>query len=202
MYLFFNEPQFFPPLEFFYGLINSDIWVVVDHLPYQSRTRQNRCRIKTSTGVSLLSVSIQFARKPMCEIVINNYTPWKQNFINAIQRNYADAPYYQIYFDTLKQYILGPTILLETFNVQTTLWIAGLLKASPTLIYTYHHYRHYPKQKVIEAVCHKLGGCLFEKPFSHPYYKQASISFEKDLSVLDALFCIGAGKTRELLTNG
>lgn len=205
MKLWFSVPEFFPPLKFLHGLINSDAWVVFDHLKYQIRSRQNRCRIRTATGVQLLSVAVKRpCNKAICFTMIDNFQPWRNDFLSAIQRNYVDTPFFPYYIDGLTSFIQGPNALLETLNVRTILWMAGLMKKHIELIYTKNYFSPHPKSKTsskraISSLCAKLGGEIFQEEFKHPYYQQKFEPFEKELSTLDALFNLGAMETRKLL---
>lgn len=200
MKLFFKEPEFFPPLEFFHGLVHSNLWVVVDHLHYVVRSRQNRCRIRTRSGVQLLSVRVKrpCSSLPLCNIMIDNWQPWKRRFLKSIERNYGETEYYDDLVYDLKYHIEAPNVLLETLNVQTILWIAKLLDTQCDLIFT-KNYPAMPKCEVVNYFCDKLNGSAFNKQFLHPFYKQRYEPFEKNLSMLDALLCLGVKETKRLL---
>lgn len=203
MKVFFHVPEFFPRLKFFYGLLNSDLWVILDNLQFKARSRQNRCRIRTRTGVQLLAVSVKRpCNKPICQMMINNLKPWKKLFFTALETNYSGTPYYGEYIDELKYYVDAPNILLETLTVQTTLWLAKILGSTLPVIHCNVTYRNLTKNQIIKEVCSNLRATAFQKKFKHPHYKQKYEPFAKGLSILDPLFCIGAQETRKLLTDG
>ena len=198
--LLFHEPLFLPPLDFFSGLVHSDIWVVMDHVPYSIRTRQNRCRIRTRTGIQLCSVSV---KRPCNKLIfctmIDNWQPWKRKFLEAVERSYMGSPFYTEYYEDLKYYVEAPNVLLETLNVQTTLWIAHLLKIEPQIVYSKSTCQNLSREESVKLLCSRLGGEEFHEQFIHPYYKQRYEPFEEGLSILDALFSISATETRRLL---
>ena len=189
-----------PSLEFFHGLVHSDCWAVMDHVPYSIRTRQNRCRIRTRTGIQLCSVSV---KRPCNKLIfctmIDNWQPWKRKFLDAIERNYMGSPFYNDYFEDLKYYVEAPNVLLETLNVQTTLWIAQLLKAQPQIVYSKSMCMSLSREEAVKLLCSRLDGEEFKEQFFHPYYKQRYEPFEEGLSTLDCLFNCGAIETRRLL---
>jgi hypothetical protein len=199
--ILFSEPFFFPPLKFFHALMNSDIWFVIDHRKFRPRSNQNRCRLRSPTGIQLVQVAVKRpCRKEISSTIIDNYLPWKKLFLRALKETYADAPFFAKYFEEIKYHILAPTSLIETLNVQTTLWITGLLGKHIQVMYSSNYYnRRTNKQRVIEYVSQRLGGKPFEGEFNHPVYKQISDNFVKDLSVLDALFSIDVEELRQLL---
>ena len=201
--IFFSEPFFFPPLNFFYGLLNSELWVVIDHRKFHPRSNQNRCRLRSVGGIQLLQVAVKRpCNKQVSSTVINNYLPsWKKCFLKSLREVYSGMPYFSKYYPEVKYYIEAPNMLIETLNVQTTLWVAGLLGKHPQVLYSSNYYhRRTNKKRVIEYVCDKLGGVPFEKEFRHPVYQQTSSRFIEGLSVLDALFSIGAMELRDLVS--
>lgn len=180
----------------------------MDHLRFKSRSSQNTCRLRKQSGVDVVAVAVKHpCDKPLYQTQIDNARPWKYDFLRVIKRNYVDAPYFEEYFYTLSEIINTPNVLLESLNIETTKWIANLLGVTPTVIYSYQSYalNKYrrvgwaSKSNVTQAICARLNASVFSRTFKHPYYPQIYEPFEKDLSVLDALFCIGAEDTRELL---
>jgi len=199
--VFFHSPDFFPALPFFYGLANSDVWVVMDHVTFQSRTRQNICRVKTPTGIRLLHVPVKLpCNKPVFETMVNTYTNWQFLFLSALRSCYEDAPYYQYCIDDIKYYLQGPAVMIETLNVQTTLLVANMLKIRPEIVYSQHICSGMDEAETISYVCTKMKADAFTKEFVHPSYQQLWEPFEPNLSVLDALFCVGPDETAKLIS--
>jgi hypothetical protein len=199
--LFFHTPEFFPPLDFFFGLLNSDIWVVLDHVTFTSRSRQSRCRIKTGSGVKLLALAVKRpCNKHICNMVIDNVQPWRKEFLKAVQQNYFGSAFFEDYYEELRDHVEAPHVLMETFTLETCIWIADLMGKHVDFIRTCDSYKRFPVSKIIPLLMDKLGGEPFSETFTPPQYTQQTEPFERDLSVLDPLFCIGATNTRKLLT--
>lgn len=205
---FFHAPEIFPPMDFFYGLLNADVWIILDHVTFTSRSRQSRCRIKTTTGVKQLQVSIVHPQnKPINYTVIDNMQCWRRLFLREIKTYYGDAPYFDMYFPMVKTFIESPFVLLETLTVNSTLWIAEVLGKKPLFIRTSEldtsrsgrYTNRYPIAKTIPMLLERYKALPFNRPFEHPCYPQCSTPFEKDLSILDSLFCVGAEDVRDLL---
>lgn len=197
---FFHEPETFPSLEFFYGLLNSDIWVCLDHLRFHTRCAQNQCRIRSPTGIQVLRIAVKHpCNKPIYMMMINNYAPWKRYFLKSIENSYEGTEYYNLYIDGLHNLIEGPTVLLENLNIQAIRWIASLLDKSLQIICTNTIYEKYPKSKIIKHLCEKLHATQFTDKYEPEYYPQISEPFEENLSTLDPLFSVGAEDTRRML---
>jgi hypothetical protein len=202
MTIFFHPPEFFPPMDFFFGLLNSDVWVVLDHVNFAARSRQSRCRLKTESGIQQLAVGVKRpCNKPIFEMVIDNLQGWRRNFLKSIAQDYHQAPFFKDYFEEITYYIESPNVLLEPLNLQTTMWAAELMGKRVKTFYTKEQFTTYPISRVIPILLDRLKDEPFKDVFIHPEYKQMTDPFEKDLSILDALFCIGAEKTKELLIN-
>ncbi len=208
--IFFHAPEFFPPLDFFYGLVNSDVWVVLDHVRFTSRSRQSRCRIKTNDGIEQLSVGVKRPQnKPVYATVIDSSQNWKRQFLKKIKMYYRDTIFFDEYFPEIIQIIESPNVLLETLTLQSTLWVGELLGKKPRYFRTSEldtsrggrYTNKYPVSKVIPLLLEKYHAVPFNRPFCHPEYPQRSGPFEKDLSILDCLFCVGAENVK-LLLNG
>jgi hypothetical protein len=191
-------------MDFFFGLLHSNIWVVVDHAIFLPRSRQSRCRVKTESGIQQLAVAVKRpCNKPLCEMVIDNLQNWRKNFLKSIELDYSKAPFFRDYFDEIKYYIESPNVLLEPLNLQTTMWAAELMGKHVQPFYTKTQFTSWSVSRAIPVLMDKLNGEPLREVFVHPVYKQLTDGpFEKDLSILDALFCIGAQETRKLLSNG
>jgi hypothetical protein len=207
--LWFHPPDFFPPLDFFFGLLNSDVWIVVDHTSYTARSRQSRCRVKSSSGITQLPVTVvRPCTKPLCRMVINEMYPWRRLFLRNIRQYYSEAPFFDEYYDAIRGFIEGSYVLLETLTLESCLWVADLLGKKVDFIRTSEMrncdgkpYTKFPMAKIIPLMLDRIGGHVFDKTFEHPYYPQVTEPFEKDLSIIDSLFCIGADNVKELLNS-
>jgi hypothetical protein len=116
--------------------------------------------------------------------------------LDAFAKTYGDSPYYDEYIDDLRSYILGPTVLLETLNLQTTLWLAGLMGKDLSYMYTRKHYHSFLRSRIVDAVCQRLKAEPLEPTLAESLEED---DVKEDLSVLDALFTIGAPATGKLL---
>ena len=206
--IFFHPPEFFPPLDFFFGLLNSDLWVVLDHVMFTSRSRQSRCRIKTHDGIEQLAVGVKRPQnKPVYCTVIDCSQNWKHIFLKNIKEYYKNTFFFGEYYPDMINLIESPAVLLETLTLESTVWIGQLLGKKVEHFRTSEldtarrgrYTKKYPIAKVIPMILQKYNATLFNTPFKHPYYPQQGGPFEKDLSILDALFCVGADNLKLLL---
>jgi hypothetical protein len=198
--IFFHVPEFFAPLEFFFGLLNSDIWVVLDHVTFLPRSRQSRCRVKKVDGIRQLPVAVKRpCSKPFCNMVIDNSQSWRRLFLKAMREDYGVSPFFREYFDDVKYFVESPHVLLENINMQTTAWAAEAMGKQMRCVYSKNYYTDTPVSEVIPQLLNKLDGELFSYVFEHPVYQQRTEPFESELSVLDSFFNVGAQETKRML---
>lgn len=194
--IFFSNPLFFPPLPFFHALLHSDLWVILDHLKFSSRTQQTQCKLRTTTGeVHTMAIPISYpVTKPFHQMKINNFLPWKKRLLSCIRNDYVSTEFYDLYIDALRNLVEGPCILLENFNLNVILWIAGRLQINPSYMQTRTLYTRYPKTKTVTHMCNSYNA----EPFKSNIRLHIN-NREKDLSALDFLFRVGAEETRKLI---
>lgn len=174
------------------------MWVVIDHVPFKPRTPLNRVRIRTSAGAQAIIVPVVHPtpNMPIYRICIDNLPRWKQTLLDAITKTYGKSPYYDEYIDDFRSYILGPTVLLATLNLQTTLWLSGLMGNNLSWIHTREHDCSLPRNRIVDAVCQRLHAEPLEPSLSDSLEED---DIEEDLSVIDALFHVGASATAKIL---
>lgn len=100
------QPGYLPWLGFFDQLFRSDVFVIYDDVQYDKNGWRNRNRIKTPQGPLWLTVPVLTKGKSgqlVCETMINNNENWRVKHLNAIQSNYAKAPFLSSVFPLLKK---------------------------------------------------------------------------------------------------
>lgn len=158
-----------------------------------------KCRLRSLTGIQNLMVTVKRpCSKPISQMVINNGIPWQKNLLKAIKHAYSSAPYFEDFFPALFYHVTAPNILVETLDIQTTLWIANTMGKQIPIVFTQNYFKGV-KNQLSPVVEQKLQGTIFQEKFHHPKYPQTIEPFEPGLSVLDALFCIGPDELKQLL---
>ncbi|MDZ4861717.1 MAG: WbqC family protein [Candidatus Hydrogenedentes bacterium] len=90
-----HQLHYLPWLRYFDKIERSDVFIVLDNIQYNKNGWQNRNKIKTSTGETLLTV-------PVCaplgsrldEVRIDDTQPWRRKHWATLQQNYRRAPYF------------------------------------------------------------------------------------------------------------
>lgn len=205
MIIFFATPKIFPNLKFFWSILRSDVWLVIDHPGYRPKSPQRVCRIKMPQHIINIRVPVirhLDSNQLIYQTKINNFVRWKEVFLNTIKSCYQDSKYYNNVMPSIEYYIKGPCSLLETLNMQTTLWILSLFRKIPDIYYSKNYFTDETKENIIDTFCSLVNGKpLDTTQFRLPEYTQSTRSFTKNLSVLDALFQIGPEQTHKILIN-
>jgi WbqC-like protein len=102
-----HQPSYLPWLGYFDKLAKVDMFVVMDELPYEARSFQNRNRIKCDAGPAWLTVPVQRDVGPrICDQLVDNTAKgndtWQRRTWMTIVNHYRRAPYLPRYMDDLR----------------------------------------------------------------------------------------------------
>lgn len=102
-----HQPSYLPWLGYLDKLAKVDLFVVMDELPYEPRSFQNRNRIKGDHGASWLTVPVQRSGGArICDQLVDNaaqgHDAWQRRTWMTIVNHYRRAPYLPRYMDDLR----------------------------------------------------------------------------------------------------
>jgi hypothetical protein len=98
-----HQPSYMPCLAYLDKMAKSDLFVVMDDLPFEPNRFQNRQRIKVSDGDGWLTVPV--VPQPdarICAARIDTTVAWRRRTWVAIETHYGSAPYFNVYADDLR----------------------------------------------------------------------------------------------------
>lgn len=168
-----------------------------EHFPKQSY--RNRCEILTANGIQSLTVPViksNGSKTATENILISNKEDWRKDHWKAIESAYSSAPFFDHYDIEVKELIYQKEENLLKFNQnilkRITLWLD-----LPTEIQFSTDFTPFISNQDLRTVLsskHQTDFC------SNISYQQVfGIEFQDNLSILDAIFCIGP-MSRKLLT--
>jgi hypothetical protein len=132
-----SQPMFLPWVGLFEQVRLSDVFVHYDdvQLP-QGRSFMSRVQIKSSNGVSWLTVPIDRTKsgKLLGDVVLSNQEDWRSKHLKTIRHAYAKAPYFHLMFEIAEKIYSHPTNHLSEFNINAIQQIAQWLGLSPQFI--------------------------------------------------------------------
>lgn len=199
---------YLPPIEYFTFLMSDEIWLEKCE-KYQKQSYRNRTRILTANGPQALSIPVVHAVTPdgkmplVCEMSIDNRTPWQRNHWRTLVSAYGGSPYFLYYQDALQPFYESEFDNLFDYNLLLIKTILKLIKSEVPIHATSdfapiaeHDLRTeiHPKKAASDAYSLKL---------KQPYYQvfEDRFGFVPNLSILDLLFNLGPETNSYLKTN-
>ena len=90
-----HQLHYMPWLRYFEKIARVDVFVVLDNIQYNKNGWQNRNKVKTKSGATLLTVPVadKFAQR-LDEVQITQNNPWRKKHWRLLEQNYSKAPYF------------------------------------------------------------------------------------------------------------
>jgi len=218
-----HQPNFLPWLGYFYKLLRSDTFVILDDVLAPSRGYFNRSKVLVQGKGRWLTVPVH-----RNDGYIHHMTPdgdeWVTKHVGTLQFNYGRTPFYDELMPDLTELIQRySTASLAELNEALILHVASLLGIStPCVRSSEYDLDSRGDQRLVDLVkavhgssyLSGSGGDNYQETEtftssgldlvytgfkSTPYTQQNAAEFTPGLSAIDALFNIGPGATRQLL---
>ncbi len=223
------QPTFLPWLGYFELILKSNIFIFLDDFQfvYQSYHQRNRLFVNRDQ-VGWLTVPVDKKRsfeKPLNETQIQE-GPWRKKMWRVIENNYLKTPFFAEYAEQIRPFIVEPKANLAEQNMgiirllcdifgksqnafiqssflssggKRSLLVKNILKAVQADIYLVAHGSfEYMRQDGVFPVKGVEARFQDAHLIEYPQYGSTK-GFISHLSVLDALFNIGAERTRDLI---
>ncbi len=219
-----HQPDFLPYPGFFRKMVLSDVFVLYDTAQYSRRGYHNRNRIKTSRGVSWITVPVRVSGfPPIRDVLVDNAQDWPRRLWKRIEVNYGRAPHFDDYAADLERILRGRRWeRLADLNVALLEFARGALSIETTLLLASelpHLESDNPTAKILELTRSAGGNIYLSGPGGVHYLDRSQVRdvglefssieavpypqlwgrFAPNMSILDPLFNCGPG-ARSLLT--
>ena len=217
-----HQPNYLPWIGYFNKISRSDIFVIFDDVQFPIGKRGffgNRNKIKTNNGELWLTVPVldRSQRKNFNEIKIN-YNGWNYKHILNIENFYKKTPFFDGYYDDLKNIILKEhntfsdlsTSLIKCFlkklNIDTEIALSSDICKNSNLHGIDKIFYILECLKANKYLSSDGPGSLryineqdfkqknielIWQKFNHPIYTQMFGEFKSHLSIIDLLFNYG-----------
>ena len=116
------HPTYFPNIEHFNHLLNSNSICFEINDFYQKQTLRNRTTIYGSSGKLNLSIPIKYSYKKkekLKDIKICNDTKWQKNHLKSIQISYRSSPYFEFFEDYFSEIFEKKEIFLVDISIKS-----------------------------------------------------------------------------------
>ncbi|MCQ6536822.1 hypothetical protein EXW32_29570 (plasmid) [Bacillus mycoides] len=221
-----HQPSYLPWYGFFEKIHKSDVFVFHDIAQFEKKGFLNRNRIKTSQGVSWLTVPMQmknYKEIPLNKLKIDNTQDWERKHWKTVRINYSNAPYFNVYKDYLEGFYSEKWDNLNSLNMNFIHFIIRELNIDTELYYASELEGITGKKSdFVLELCQKFNAStyysgslgqdyLIESDFEHENieimyqrireysYPQLFGEFIPHLSMLDVLLNCGPEETEKLI---
>ena len=219
-----HQLHYLPWLRYFEKIARCDVFIVLDNIQFNKNGWQNRNKVKTAAGSTLLTVPVYDKLAQTLEMVmINNTVAWNRKHNLTLRQAYAKAPFlgqYALFFEDvygrswerlndLNRHMLD--YLVRALGITTRIVYASELQvpgvATERLINlikavdgTHYYSGAYALDAYLDAAqLAKAGIELVLQEWRAPTYPQLHGAFVSDLSVIDLLLNCGPTSLRVLL---
>ncbi|NLE36222.1 MAG: WbqC family protein, partial [Bacteroidales bacterium] len=110
---------YFPPAEYFSLIARTEEVIIERHENYHRQTYRNRCIIMGANGPLPLVVPVlrgSFHKTTISELRTDESKRWRDLHLRGITAAYATAPYFEFYYDLIRDIITGPHTFLIDLN--------------------------------------------------------------------------------------
>lgn len=221
-----HQPVYLPWLGYLCKIRAADAFCLIDTIPYQPNTFQNRNKIRAfgDPGEQWLEVPIISANKVQLikDVQIDNTQAWGANHWCALEENYANASYFERYASFFYETYSHRWQKLADLNEHIILGLLGFLSISTKVVRASTIDVVLGEKNLHVDISEKLGGsiylsgagkCLYLDPdalkrsgiehrvqtFIHPTYSQIHGTFIPNMAAVDLLFNCGPAATQYLV---
>ena len=112
---------YFPPADYFSLVAGSDKVRIEKWENYHKQTFRNRCTILGANGPLDITIPVlrgSFHKTPIRDLQIDESRRWRDLHLRGILSAYATAPYFEFYFETIKDVITKKHRYLLDLNME------------------------------------------------------------------------------------
>jgi hypothetical protein len=188
------ELHYLPCIAYFSSISSFEEITVERYEHFNKQTFRNRCHINTANGRETLVIPLtsKHGKTLITDIKIDYNQKWLNNHWRTIQSAYGKAPFFPHYSDELHDVLYKRYVFLYELNLNLlTLclkWLSLKIKVSETLSFEKVDLPIKDLRNVINAKKPTEGNNYYQ---SYAYYQVFGSMFEKNLSIIDAVFCEG-----------
>lgn len=228
MILTAHQPVYLPWLGLFHKISISDVYCYLDNVQYLKNDWNNRNKIKTSDGVSWLTIPVSnknYINKNLSQMEIDNKKDWKNKHWKTIYFSYKRSDYFNQYAEFFEDVYKREWIYLTDICDYMLKFFLDELKIDVKYVKATDLDLNGHKNDLIIDLCKKLnskyyvfgelgkdyadeqkfkseGINIYYQNYKHPQYKQLWGDFASNLSIIDLLFNVGPIEAKRILVSG
>lgn len=220
-----HQPNFIPWLGFFYKLVHTDTFILLDSVQLGSvGNYTTRVGVCSTEGAKWLTVPVKHHLGQLIQdVAIAEPDAWRARHLATLRTLYGKHPFFHEIFPLVEKWYGEPCgNQLSVFNENIIRSVAGLLNFHTEIIRSSTLGCVGAKSDLILCLARSVGASVylsgqgaanyqdeqeFERAgielrysdFVHPVYQQRQLPFIAGLSILDMLFSCGPTAVREAL---
>lgn len=219
-----HQSHYLPWLRYIDKVARCDVFIVLDNIQYNKNGWQNRNKIKTTSGSTLLTVPVHAPLgSALDEVRIDNTARWARKHWATIRQNYARAPYFEDHEPFLTEVFDRDWQWLTEINRVMLEYFAATLGISTRVVYAselnvpgeaterlvnllqavgageYFSGAYALEQYLDASMLQEAGIALRIQEWTAPVYPQLHGDFISDLAILDLLLNCGPASLDVLL---
>ncbi len=213
-----HQLHYLPWLRYLEKIHRSDVFIVLDNIQFNKNGWQNRNKVKTSAGSTLLTIPINAkAGQNLDEVRIDNETPWRRRHWRTIEQSYGKAPYFKLHGPFLEAAYAKEWSRLNELNRHMLDYYVAVLGIGTQIQYAsdlgvpgdatgrlvnliravrgdrYYSGAYAPQEYLDADLLDAAGIDLELQEWRAPVYPQRYGAFVPDLSIVDLLMNCGPG---------
>ncbi|NIA14960.1 MAG: hypothetical protein GWP08_12870 [Nitrospiraceae bacterium] len=211
-----HQLHYLPWLRYAEKIARSDVFVVLDNVQFTKNDWQNRNKLKTASGATVLTVPV-FERfgQTLDEVRIKDSVPWRKKHWRTIEQNYRKAPFFDAHQAFLADTYAREWTRLNALNRHMLDYFVQALGIDTRVVYAsdlggdgaaserlaglvravggdcYYSGAFAIEQYLDHALFEAAGIGLKAQEWTAPKYPQRHGAFVPDLAILDLLLNCG-----------
>lgn len=219
-----HQLHYLPWLRYFEKIARCDVFIVLDNIQYNKNGWQNRNKIKSAHGATLLTVPVHAPLGTTLDgIRIDNTARWARKHQATLRQAYARAPYFEAHERFFREIYAHEWESLNELNRTMLRYFLASLGIATPIVYAselqvpgeatgrlvnlmlavganrYYSGAYALKQYLDDATLRDAGIQLEIQEWTSPVYPQLHGTFVPDLAVVDLLLNCGPDSLNILL---
>ena len=173
---------------------------------YQKMSFRNRCTVVGSNGLVHLSIPVVGGRNKkqlMRDVKIDYSQAWQRQHIKTITSCYGKAPFFEYYINDMEKLIKCQSIFLVDFNWEIMLWLKMIIQIPTEISFTENFITDYNSKNIVDNRNKWLPNKIIidDDVIKYQQVFEDKIGFQKNVSIIDLLFCEGPNAKNLLKSN-
>jgi hypothetical protein len=132
-----HQPNLWPWLGFFDKMAASNLFILLDTVPFTKGGFQNRVQLKGTNGALWLTVPVITAKRlgqSTLDVELNSSSHWQRDHMRSFQAYYAKTAAYETMMPVLEELYRHQYQKLTSFTEPGIVWIAQMLGIGTRLV--------------------------------------------------------------------